>query len=441
MEESKLTKTLNNQSVGFRLFIIWVLILCLNIPLGMVKGVMYGRSGMYNTAMNDIASAWGGTQTIIAPVVSIPVKYSKTSSVWNAKTKTYDKVDKEEQDYIRILPENLNVETEIFPEIRHRGIFDVLVYKADMKISGNFGNLRDINVDGKYDVDWDKAFVSLGLDPSAIRGEPKFFFDNRKTELEPGSKIKDFQGVSAPVDLYGGNKVDFAINLQFNGSGKFSLAPIGKMNNFKVSSKWPHPTFSGTFRPDAPQIDENGFVAEWKIPSLARDYPQEFMGNNDIRQIKQKTASLTLYETMPIYKKSLRLADYGIMFITLTFVMMFLFERRLNKRLHYVQYVIVGLAVSLFFLTVISLSEHIDFAYAYAAASALVTIMTSCYLFGALRNGNIALAGGMLMAFLYTVLYMMLSEADYALLIGTFILVVTLSLIMWATRNINFGDE
>ena len=441
MEESRIAKTLNNKSIGFRLFIICVLILCLNIPLGMVKSVMYGRSGMYNTAMNDIASAWGGSQTVIAPIVTIPVKYTKVSSVWNGQTKSYEQIEKEEEDYVRILPDNLNIETEIFPEIRHRGIFEVLVYKADMKISGKFGNLHDIDIDSKYNAEWDKAFVSLGLDPAAIRGEPKFFFGNRKTELEPGSRIRDLQGVSAPVAINGEDGAAFSIDLQFNGSGMLSLAPVGKMNNFTISSKWPHPTFSGVFRPDAPKIEEDGFSAEWRIPSLARDYPQKFMGDGDIRKIKQKTASLTLYETMPIYKKSLRLADYGIMFITLTFVMMFLFEQRLNRKLHYVQYAIVGLAVSLFFLTVISLSEHIDFAYAYAAASLLVTVMTSCYLFGALRNRNIALSGGLLMAFLYTVLYMMLSEADYALLIGTLILAITLSMVMWATRNINFSNE
>ena len=148
-----------------------------------------------------------------------------------------------------------------------------------------------------------------------------------------------------------------------------------------------------------------------------------------------------MYETMPIYKKSLRLADYGIMFICLTFVMMFLFERKLKQKLHYVQYVIVGLAISLFFLTVISLSEYINFALAYAVAALLVILMISFYIYGALRDKKTAASGGLLMAFLYTVLYLMLSEADYALLIGTIILLMTLSAIMWATRNINFNED
>lgn len=442
MAEETTVKNNLYKSTGFRLFIICVLILCLNIPQEMVRGVMYNRSDMFDTAMDDIASAWGGSQTIAAPIITVPAKYMKVSSVWNNQKKISEKVETEQEEYIHILPENLNIDTEIFPEIRHRGIFEVLVYKMNLKISGNFENLSKTKIDNKYKLLWDKAFFSLGIDPSAIRGEPKVVFDAQKLELNPGSGIKDLNGVSAPVDL---PSLDIAprfdIELQFNGSGTLAFAPIAKMNNFKAVSNWPHPTFSGTFRPDAPKISEQGFDASWVIPSIARDYPQVFAGNADISKIKQKTAAMTLYETMPIYKKSLRLADYGIMFVCLTFVMMFLFERRLKQKLHYVQYAIVGLAICLFFLTVISLSEYISFAIAYTIASLLVIAMISLYIYGALRDKKTAMSGGLLMAFLYTVLYLMLSEADYALLIGTLILLLTLGAIMWATRNINLNED
>lgn len=442
MTETPSLKQTVYRSTGFRLFIICVLILALNIPLGMVKGVMYNRADMFDTAMTDIASAWGGSQLIAAPVITVPAKYMKVSSVWNNQKKITEKVETEEEQYIHILPEMLNVATDLKPEIRHRGIFEVLVYQADIKISGNFEALKNVKIDNKYKLLWDKAFFSLGIDPSSIRGEPKINFAGQNLELNPGSGISNLDGVSAPINLTDQTKpLDFSINLHFNGSGKLSFAPIGKMNNFSVVSDWPHPTFVDNFRPDQPEISETGFKAGWKIPSIARDYPQVFAGNADILKLKNKVASVVLYETMPIYKKSLRLADYGIMFICLTFVMMFLFERRLKLKLHYVQYAVVGLAISLFFLTVISLSEYINFAFAYAIASLLVIAMISCYIYGALCNGKVAASGGLLMAFLYTVLYLMLSEADYALLIGTFILLVTISAIMWATRNINFSEE
>lgn len=443
MAEEAQVKNSVYKSIGFRLFIICVLILCLNIPLGMVKDVMYSRLNMFDTAMHDIASAWGGSQTIAAPIITVPAKYMKVSSVWNNQKKVSEQIETEQEEYIHILPENLNVTAEIFPEIRHRGIFEVLVYKTNLKIDGNFEALDKTKIDSKYKPLWDKAFFSLGLDPSAIRGEPHVLFNNNQLELNPGSGIKNLNGVSVPVDLKAvtTNQQAFNIDLQFNGSGTLSFAPIGKMNNFKIVSSWPHPTFSGTFRPDNPKISETGFDADWKIPSIARDYPQVFAGDSNINNINRKVASLTLYETMPIYKKSLRLADYGIMFICLTFVMMFLFERRLKQKLHYAQYVIVGLAISLFFLTVISFSEYINFALAYAIASLLVITMISFYIYGALRDKKTAFAGGALMAFLYTVLYLMLSEADYALLIGTIILLLTLGAIMWATRNINLSDD
>lgn len=442
MTETQPLKKSIYQSVGFRLFIICVLILCLCIPLGMVKDVMYSRLNMFETAMRDIASAWGGSQTIAAPIITVPAKYIETSTVWNSQKKVSEKVETELEEHIHILPENLNISAEIVPEIRHRGIFEVLVYKTNLKITGNFADVDHIKIDSEYKPLWNKAFFSLGLDPSSIRGNPRVSFAGSDLELNPGSGIKNLNGVSVPFDWERHKAAaTFEIDLQFNGSGELDFAPIGKMNNFKITSDWPHPTFSGTFRPDNPQIGDNGFTATWKIPSIARDYPQIFTADSGISKIQQKTASLTLYETMPIYKKSLRLADYGIMFISLTFVMMFLFERRLKQKLHYVQYAVVGLAISLFFLTVISFSEYVNFALAYAIASLLVILMISCYIYGALRDQKTAAAGGLLMAFLYTVLYLMLSEADYALLIGTIILLVTLSAVMWATRNINLSED
>lgn len=437
--EQKTKKMAWLNSIGTRFIIICVLILLLNIPLSMVSGVTKSRVYLFNDTMDEISSDWGGKQTIIAPIMNIPVKYTYEDKVYNEQKKIYEKIINSYETTYNILPETLNIDANIMPQIRHRGIFDVLVHTTKVNINGSFNNEDMPKLEGNYEILWEKASLSIGINSSLIRGDMTVFLDDKNNlSLNPGSGIEGINGISANVDL-SKNKLNqkFLISLQFNGSSEVSFAPLGKRNKFKVTSDWPHPIFKDTFRPDNPTITEEGFSAEWDIPYIARDYPQVITNSSEINNMKYKLASVGLFDTMPIYKKAQRLSDYGIMFITLTFVMMFLFERKLKQRIHYVQYIIVGLAVSLFFLTVMSFSEYLSFIFAYTIASLIVIMMISLYIYAALKNKKTAISSGLIMVFLYSILYLMLSEADYALLIGTFILLTTIGAIMWETRNIN----
>lgn len=434
-KESIKNKILEN--VGTRLFIICVLILLLNIPLGMVKGVTMSRVYLFDSTVREISQDWGGEQTIIAPIMNIPVKFVTESKVYNQEKKIYEKITNVYEHVYRVLPENLNIKAEIDPEVRHRGIFDVLVHSTKVNISGNFENPDLSFIEGNYKILWEKSFMSIGINPSLIRGDTSVKLGNEELKLDPGSRIDHISGISANVDLSKGMEKTFEFSFQFNGSSDISFAPLGKKNVFEAKSVWPHPTFSNTFRPQSPEITDDGFVATWNIPYIARNYPQIIKTSTETQQLRSNLATVGLYDTMPVYKKSQRLASYGTMFIALTFIMMFLFERKLKQNLHYIQYVVIGLAISLFFLTTTSLSEYMSFGLAYIIASLIVILMISLYIFAALKNKKIAITGGLLMAILYGILYLMLSEAEYALLIGTFILLLTMSAVMWATRNIN----
>ncbi|MDR1025827.1 MAG: cell envelope integrity protein CreD [Lactobacillus sp.] len=438
--KEKATEGLMN-NIGVRLIIICILILFLGIPLSMVKSVTMSRVYLFDITKNEISSDWGGSQTIIAPLITVPIQFITEGRAYNSEKKIYEKITNVREELYIFLPENLNIKAEIFPEMRHRGIFNVLVHSTEVNISGNFEKPDLSFLKGNYKVLWNNAVISVGVNSSLIRGDIGIKFDNKNLAFTPGSKIDGINGISSNIDLSTGIDKTFDMSFSFSGSSDVSFAPLGKKNLFEVTSQWGHPIFRGAFRPDNPTITDDYFKAGWNIPYIARDYPQIIRNQSEINNIKYKMASVDLYNTMPIYKKAQRLADYGMMFITLTFIMMFLFERKLKQNLHYIQYAIVGLAISLFFLTTTSLSEYLGFGLAYAIASLIVIVMISLYTYAALKNKKAAVTSSLLMALLYGILYLMLSEADYALLIGTFILLITMSAIMWETRHLNSATD
>jgi len=437
-KESFLANALENKFI-----IICILILLSNIPLGMVKNMINSRKDLFDSTMKEISTSWGGEQTIVAPILNIPVEFTDTKTVFNenkniteTKLETYRKI-------YSILPENLNINAVINPEIRNRGIYNVLVHSTKIKITGNFEKLDIKNIEQNGKILWDKAWLSIGIDPSSIRGDIKVDFGNKNIpNINSGTGYKHSKGISANLDINDKNteKV-FDIQLQFNGSSDISFAPLGKKNNFEVSSNWAHPIFKEMFRPDSINISDNGFNAKWSIPYLARDYPQMMVDYDNMLNINNYLASVGLFDTMPIYKESSRLIKYGIMFVSLTFIMMFLFEKKIKKSLHYIQYIVVATAISLFFLTVLSFSEYMSFLSAYTIASIFIISIISLYLYAALKSKRLAGIGASIMAVLYGILYLMLSETDYALLVGTIILLGTISIVMWETRDINIDQN
>lgn len=439
MENKSPKRSFLTNAIENKFIIICILIILSNIPLGMVKSVIHSRKNLFDETMKEISTSWGGEQTIIAPILNIPVEFTEAELVFNEnKQITETKLITNRKIY-SFLPENLNINAIINPEIRNRGIYNVLVHSTNLKITGNFEKLDTKNIEQNGKILWNEAWLSIGIEPSSIRGDIKIDFGNQNIQnITSGTGYKNSTGISANLNINDkSTEKTFDIQLQFNGSSDISFAPLGKRNNFEVSSSWPHPIFKQTFRPDSINISENGFNAKWSIPYLARNYPQTMVNHEYILDINNYRASVGLFDTMPIYKQSSRLINYGIMFVSLTFIMMFLFEKKIKKSLHNIQYVVVATAISLFFLTVLSFSEYISFLSAYIIASIFIISAISLYLYAALKSKKLAGTGALIMTLLYGILYLMLSETDYALLVGTIILLATISIVMWETRDIN----
>lgn len=263
--------------------------------------------------------------------------------------------------------------------------------------------------------------------------------------VEPGSKIPQIvpSGITvnnifaaAPVI----KDLTFSFDLFLQGSRHLGFIPLGKETNVKIASEWKDPSFSGAFLPDNRKVNENGFSSEYKILELNRNYPQFWYGVQNTNTLLSSAFGVDLLLPMNDYQKSTRSAKYALLAISLTFLTFFLVEIFNRKKVHPFQYILIGLALILFYTLLISVSEHTNFDFAYAVASVAIIGMIGLYartIFGNLKQ---ALLLVLVLAFTYLFVYITLQLQDYALLIGSIGLTIILGTTMFITRNINWYE-
>jgi inner membrane protein len=229
--------------------------------------------------------------------------------------------------------------------------------------------------------------------------------------------------------------------MNINGSNGFYFSPFGKTTDVKVTSDWPHPSFQGNVLPDDHKVSDTGFKANWSVPHLARNYPQLWTLETQTFDLQEFSAGVNLFDSVSLYSKITRAIKYGVLFFTLTYITFLIFELGMGRRLHIVQYGVIGLALSMFYLTLLSMAEHSGFFNAYISAAAIIIVMISLYAFAAIKNLFRTAIIGMLLVGLYSILYSLLKLEDYALMAGTALLLLILAVMMYLTRNIGRGTE
>ena len=324
-----------------------------------------------------------------------------------------------------------------------------MVYTSEIGISGQFTlpsreALTRI-VPALVDVDYARSFVVTGLShPSALREASPFVWAGVPYSAEPGTQPFENlpSGFRVPIALNAGQGTfDFSQRLALSGSGGIRFATAGENTEIKVRSPWPHPSFQGQVLPASYETSDTGFSAVWSVPSLARSYPNLGTLHTWPRHFTEFAVGVDLYQAGTHYKLVERSVKYGVLFIGLTFLAFIVFEMGLGARLHPVQYGIVGLSMVVFYLVLLSLSEHLAFLTSYLSASGCIVLMVSCYVGFALRNYKEGMGIGVLLVALYSLLYTILQMEDYALLMGTALLLVMLAALMVVSRNLARGNK
>jgi len=428
----KKTSNFIRTSVTVKVITIGFLIMILMIPAVMIHGLIFERQHRRDSVLREISQKWGNDQTITGPFITVPFKVFFK----DAKGKSQYNIN-----YLNILPETLEIDGEIKPEIRYRSLFEAVLYNANLNLKGNFKlpSVDELNIE-KKNILWDKAMLSIGItDMRGIQDNITVDFNGSSYNAKPGLQTTDLadSGVCATLGhLDHDDPNTFSINLNLNGSEQINMMPVGETTTVHIQSSWPSPSFNGAFLPATREISKKGFSADWKILHLNRNYPQFWQAGK--HSVKQSAFGLQLIMTADLYQKVTRLAKYAIMFIVLTFVAFFMSEIINKRRVHPIQYLLIGAAVLLFYTLVLSLSEHIHFNLAYALSASAVTLIVSSYARAILRSGKFAATIFVLLGILYTYLFIVLQLEDYALVMGNVGLLVILAVIMYVTRNINW---
>lgn len=436
-------------STTLKLIAIALLTLGLLIPLSMIDGVLSERRESRDKAVQDITATWGSGQVVSGPVLAVPYrrhfKVSKEVQI-DGKTRTIE-VDDSVVEKAYFLPSKLEIDGSAQPSRLHRGIYDAVVFSARLAVSGALPapDWQTLKV-APQDVLWDDATVSFSIpDLRGAAGALELTLAGRKFPLVPGTLQPGYSsGLHAVVGraAAAAGGAPFSASFDLNGSADLQFAPLGVENHVHLSSPWPDPKFKGAFLPAHRQVSARGFDAEWQVSYYGRSYPQASSdaagGKPEADTVTPSLFGVGFLAPVDSYRNVDRAQKYGILFIALVFSAFFLYEVFSAARLHPLQYALVGLALCLFFLALLSLSEFLPFVAAYALAALAATALVSSYssvVLGGGRRGALLGAG---LGGVYAYLYIVLQAQDYSLLLGTALLSATLAAIMYATRRVDW---
>ncbi len=449
------------RSPGLRFLTVAFLILVMTIPVFFVGAVIDSRASYNRQARTSVGQEWGGPQLLSGPVLVIPVEETVTvrekrevldPATGIQKTDAEDKplfrhvdvVKTLRRDPVYVYPNALNVRVETATQERHRGIFTVPVFSAEAELRFGVPASNALQaLRGEEVLLWEEAEIRvIASSNRALRGEAQLLADGLPLQMEPlALHGRHAGGLRAPTGDPRERQA-YTLKLGFNGAERLALTPVGRESRMTITSDWPHPEFSGAFLPDDYEVSDNGFSANWIIPHLARPLPQVSREDQDGIARRDSSFSVGFYQPNDFYQKAFRAARYGILFIGLTFLTIFLIEGQTKQPAHPVQYLLVGLAQSTFFLLMLALAEQIGFGPAYLAAGGVTVGLVTAFGWSALKLGRRTLVLGVLLSLLYGVLYLILRSADYALLAGSVLLFGAIAGTMYATRNENwYGDE
>jgi len=406
------------------------LVLLLLIPAYFVQNIIREREARQKEAFTEVSSKWAGRQNITGPVLVLPY----TEKITGEKGQT---VVVKKPAYV--LPDNLNIESTVKPEERHRGIYQVMLYSSIIKMNGKFNSIpmQQLKII-PADVLWNEAYVCMGLsDSKGLKEEIKFTWNDSTLTLNPSSVDNAVmkEGFTAPVTVSPDQSIQFAATISINGSEQLLFTPVGKETTVKLSSDWPDPSFTGGQLPDH-RISDTGFVATWKSLAHTRNFPQVWKENS--YNLQPASFGADLFIPVNGYQKTMRSVKYAILCIILTFAAFFIIETVNKKSVHPFQYTLIGLALILFYTLLLSFSEYTVFNTAYIIASAATVGLIAWFVKGILQSSKLTTILGVVLVLMYSYIFTILQLQDYSLLLGSIGLFMTLAVVMHFSKKIQW---
>lgn len=424
----------------WKLIAIGVLSILLLIPLGMIEAQIAARSARQTEVNRNIAESAAGAQTLTVPLIL--VHYRERIERRSRETGSErELVSHEVVERTRLFPaQRADLDGELRVETLNRGLYRARLYHLSSRLAGAASIPPKLGLHGGNLLDARATLVIGVADTRGVEDDPEVTVNGKKHRLIPGTAGGlAGQGMHVPLGDFDpalGASYEFALPLKLTGLGQLAIAPTADSTKVRLKSDWPHPSFQGRFLPRSRTVSGEGFEASWQVSHLARSFERAVKAGEG--QGSGETLDVSLMDPVNVYLKSERAVKYGSLFVILSFAGLFLTEMLRRLPLHPMQYLLVGLALAIFFLLLIALSEHIPFVLAYAISSFACVALIGTYLSGALGGRRAGMAFGAAIAALYGVLYGVLLSEDNALLMGSLLLFLALGTTMLSTRRFDW---
>lgn len=434
----------NRNKIVLKSFWIGILTLLLLIPTLFIQNLVEERQRRQQEAVTEVSSRWAGAQTVTGPVIGIPYMESvaEGSSTRSVKHWAY------------FLPATLDMTAHIIPEKRYRGIYQVIVYTTELQVHGSYDSLHlaELNISPAHWL-WNEAAVFFDLgDLQGLKEQVTLHISPKPgastttgisdLDLVPGKFLTDQfkNALSAPLPGWLSQAAEgpltFSATVRFKGTGNLSFIPTGRETKIEASSSWPDPSFTGTNLPDLRTVKDSGFIADWRVLALNRTFPQQWKA--DAYDLAKGAFGVSLIVPVDTYQQTTRSVKYAILIILLTFTAFFLIEWIYQRPIHSLQYILVGFALCIFYTLLLSFSEYIGFNGAYGVAAIATIGLITWYVASILRSAGMSTFISVLLTVQYGFVFILIQLQDYALLMGSVGLFVSLAAVMYFSRKIKW---
>jgi inner membrane protein len=435
------------QSNTAKMIMVGFLTLVLLIPLFFVQDLIRERSQRKNQVVDEVTKLWGRDVLFYGPMLKVPYTTFQEFNVTNSKTGVVT-VEKElTTSYAYFFPEELKNTSNIKKnESLKRGIFNHVVFTADMNFSGNFSNPNFTKLGiTEENIQWNKASIIVKTtNLKSIKSELKIKLNNQEFSFETQNNDKSNYSILATENfdykaLVANEKINFNFAITYNGSNSVKFIPIGKVTTVSVDSDWESPSFEGSFAASdtTKTINKKGFHADWKILDINRTFSQQHA--EDAPDLDDYLFGVKLIKTVDEYQQNERASKYGFLVIGLTFLIFFLIQSISKVNIHIFQYSMIGIALIMFYTLLISITEHSTFSFAYSVAGISVVAMITLYSISILKNRKFPAFIGIALSVLYSFIYVIIQMEDYALLVGSIGLFLILGAVMYFSRKIDWN--
>lgn len=449
--------TPNKYSISLKVAALLLLMLLLCIPLMRIGWLVTERGASRQQAVQDLAAAHAGPQTVIGPVLVVPYVERWSESQLDADGRLKSRVDRSKESRLLVYPEKLELNGAVNPQERQRGIFNVLFYALDGTWSGRFAPVDAARI-GKTEKDSAiqllPPYIAVGLsDVRGVQGSPVLSVAGQALRLAPGVPLVGegsllAQGAHAGVTggalqaFLAGQPLPFELKMTVIGQERLSVAPVADDTQARLAINWPHLSFGGRFLAARRTPLATGYEARWNVASLVSAAGKQVSASLGAARggppATLDTFDVSLIQPQNPYSMADRAVKYGSLFVGLVLMATFMVELFRKLRLHPVQYGLVGLSIALFFLLLLALSEKLAFALAYGLAAGASVLLLLGYFSAVLGGWLRALALAGFVGVLYGALYGLLVSEDNALLMGSLLVFGMLSALMLVTRRVNW---